>query len=131
MFQFLISSLPSALVWFWPSLCAVAAIAIANARPFRLQHRFSATAVVFALAASTALALHAAADPINNRLGRDTVAFVLIGTLAPTTAGLVAFIARRNSAWLRGIAPLLAGILPLASSPLVLLLVHCTSGDCL
>jgi hypothetical protein len=119
----------------WPAVLAVALIAVSGARadgPSSGQwRRMARFAVLFSFVACLVLGYREAVIPANNRLTRDVVAFAAIGFLGPAISYVFAFSRGKSPAWLRVTLSLIAGYVPLVMSPLVLLFVHCTSGDCL
>lgn len=135
MLAFLVAALPVALLSFWPAVLAVFVLVVAGSRCSsaspRTRGALAVSSIAFSLCACLVIALREAAIPANNRLTRDVVAFVLIGGIAPSLACLGAGWHRLSAAWLRVMVSLAMGMLPLLASPAILLLVHCTSGDCL
>jgi hypothetical protein len=85
------------------------------------------------LAVYTPSLLVRAADPKHGIFGRDVAASLLGAAAVPAVGAWVAFQLRARG--VRGAAGVVSSfavsLLLLAASPLVLLFVHCTSGDCL
>ena len=67
----------------------------------------------------------------SNLLLRDMVAWTLIGALIPALALGAQWLLRDQSQFMGRVGAFLAGGSLLVVSPFVVLLVHCTSGDCL
>lgn len=131
MLTFVADSVSWALAAFWPSVVAVLAVGLSSARFSASLRPVFAVAVGACFIAYLALSLHQALDPTNNRLVRDAVAFVTIGVISPGAAYGAALLCRPRVAWVRATAPVVLGLIPILASPLALLLVHCSSGDCL
>jgi hypothetical protein len=70
-------------------------------------------------------------DLSNNMLSRDLVAVLVLVALAPVLAATGAAPCRARAGWLRFTVSLSCGLVPLLAGPFILLMVHCTSGDCL
>jgi hypothetical protein len=125
----------ASLVAFWPAVLAILAITTSGARAYDVSsgpwHSIGRLAVLLSGFACLVLALREASIPVYNRLTRDVVAFALIGFVGPAIAYAFAFARRTFPLWMRMLLSLVAGIVPLVISPLLLLVVHCTSGDCL
>jgi hypothetical protein len=89
--------------------------------------------IVAVLAVYTPSLLARAADPKHGIFGRDVAASLLWAAAVPAVGAWVAFQLRARG--VRGAAGVVSSfavsLLLLAASPLVLLFVHCTSGDCL
>ena len=125
---------PFMLKGFWPAILAMLVIfAVSVARDNRLyRHR---RAVVGAALAFSAVACFATAmldsSSGNNLLVRDVVAGVFVGILAPLTTAVSLHLLSRIDPLLRVFLSVLFGLAILVVSPLLLLFVHCTSGDCL
>lgn len=79
------------------------------------------------------LLLGFAGDPYNNVLGRDVAASVVIAVALPLLAGAIGWQLIRLDAHptFRMLVPLCVGLALLVMSPIAILAVHCTSGDCL
>jgi hypothetical protein len=84
-------------------------------------------------AAYLPLILGFAANPYNNVLGRDVVASLVIAVALPLLTGAIGWQLIRLGAHpvLRILVPLCIALPLLAVSPIAILLVHCTSLDCL
>jgi hypothetical protein len=135
MLNALISSVPSALASYW---FAVLAIAIVAALTFpspgtRLARwrLLTGTTVILSGLAALIVVLHEARSPVNNLLTRDVVGFTLIALLAPAISATTAHLLDGSHKAVRFSVSILAGVVLLAFSSIVLLMVHCTSGDCL
>ncbi len=78
------------------------------------------------------IAAHAA-NPFRNMLQRDVVAALVLAAGVPLLVSLVAFLmSGRGVALLyRVIVPCVIAVVCIGTSPLYLLFVHCTSGDCI
>jgi hypothetical protein len=135
MLDFLAKTLVPGLLALWPAVLAVALIAAIGARADGSSsgrwRGIARLAVLFSLVTCLFLALREAAIPVNNRLTRDIVAFAVIGFVGPAISYVCAFARGEAPTWLRAALSLIAGFVPLVISPLMLLFVHCTSGDCL
>jgi len=121
---------------FWPSALAVLVVAYASIttwgrRPGRMA------ALSLALAGTLVLPYGwmiygLATEPHSNILHRDIVGVLILGSAAPLIAAATAAIVRRIArGWTVGTAAVLVGMAWVLGSPLVLLAVHCSSGDCL
>lgn len=121
---------------FWPSALAVLLVAGASVtawgrRPRRLVCLSLALAVVD-LAWYVGVLRGHAAESVSTVLARDIVAEVLIGAAAPLlAAGAARVVSPRAAQKWAGVAAALVGIAWVLAGPLLLLVVHCTSGDCL
>ena len=120
---------------FWPALLAIVVVAVIGATSvFRDVRSFwFATAGIVTVTGGVclAIALREASNPLANRLTRDVVAFALLGAIAPLLVSATSRFFFRRDVWLRTSASLLVGLVPIYLSPLILLAVHCSSGDCL
>jgi hypothetical protein len=121
----------------WPSLVAVLAAAGAST-VMRGQRKYPLAALAAALAAgagfATAWVLRAAVSaPTGEALIRDVLGAFVVGAAAPLLALATARLAARRSSasWTPGALAALVGFIWIGVSPLLLLLVHCSSGDCL
>ena len=122
---------------FWPSVAAAACLAIvsasgASARP-RVWLLLASSLILVALALYVPSLLGRAAEPRNNILARDIVASVTLAAAAPAWAAWAAFVLHSQGFGpiRRALTSLALSLLLLAASPIILLVVHCTSGDCL
>ncbi len=120
-----------ALATYWPIVAAVFVVAATTAfrsRAIRI-YRYAVIGIALALSCiGTAVILRAAPDSV---LTRDAVATIAVALFAPTASAAVGRLLGTWSAWGRCLASLLAGLLLVCASPLFILIVHCTSGDCL
>lgn len=118
-----------------PGACAAGLVAWAAARSAvfdaRSQGRRAVVLGVLTLLLSGGLALIIATDPSKNRLMRDVVAQAVLATLMPVAAAIAVRQTANDPAWVRAIAGVMAALVVPAVYPIVLLLVHCSSGDCL
>src|SRR5690349_9309879 len=121
---------------FWPSALAVFVVACASIstwsrRPGRMA------ALSLALAGTLVvpygwMIFGLATEPHSNILVRDIVGLLILGPAAPLIAASTAALVRRiTRGWTVGAAAMLVGMAWVLSSPLLLLAVHCSSGDCL
>jgi predicted lysophospholipase L1 biosynthesis ABC-type transport system permease subunit len=95
--------------------------------------RFKVAAAIVAVCATASLMIALGYTPLPpfNRLVRDVVAAVVLATIAPSAAAAVAAKMTRVQPLWRVSIGLGVGLLSIGLSPFILLLVHCTSGDCL
>jgi len=79
------------------------------------------------------MSISAFRDPAKNMLVRDAIAWTFIAGIAPVIVGAVSRLAARTTKniWLRLAAAVLAVGTLLLTTSYILLIVHCTSGDCL
>ena len=135
MFNFVLSSIPYVLSLFWPALVAVLLVGYImskNIESRTKKWRFIAgIAIVISGITGLALGLYEASNPKNNRLIQDVISYALISFSAPALAALTANLMARSGAISRFLFSTLAGTLLIFASPVILLLVHCSSGDCL
>ena len=129
--DFVVSSLPWALAILWPALIGVLAVAVSTARFPTSVPLVLAFAVAFALVACLLLALRQASETQVNLLTRDVIALVVIGGHAPCLSFVAARFSRLAEGLLRATVAVVAGLIPILVSPWIVLMVHCTSGDCL
>lgn len=131
MWRFLVESATWVLSGFWPAILAVLTIAALSIRlPAHTRLVFLGVSLL-SLSLSLGIALRDADDPFRNILMRDVAAVAVLSLLAPVAAYLAVLLLRGNRGWVRAAAAIAAGMAPIVSSPIVLLLVHCSSGDCL
>ena len=118
---------------FWPSVLAVIVVAGIGTKDRVPGSRWRLAFVVAAVAGvmCLAIAMWEATDPIQNLLVRDIAARAIFGAAAPLVAASAVRLVSGGPAWLRGGVGLVSGLAVLGISTVVLLLVHCTSGDCL
>jgi hypothetical protein len=122
---------------FWPSFAAAACLAVFSAWGASAQPRYwvllAGFLIIVALALYVPSLLGRAAEPRNNILGRDIVASVALAAAAPAWAAWAAFALHSQGFGpiRRAVTSLAMSLLLLAASPIIVLLVHCTSGDCL
>jgi len=95
--------------------------------------RFVVLVSVVAFAANLAVSLSEASKPANNILTRDVVAWVILAGGSPllVAAASRSVAIRTDGVWFRTGAAVLTLVVLAWATPLVMLLVHCTSGDCL
>lgn len=120
---------------FWPSVAGLGMVLAASATPYGRSARSQ-----LVLAGSCAVVL-ATWYVLGMVLGfvpaaplvRDAVALTLVAATAPLLAGLAgaALRARTRSTWMPVVLAGLVGSAWLLASPVLMLLAHCTSGDCL
>jgi hypothetical protein len=133
MIDFFEQALPN----FWPSALATVIVACASATTWaRKQRRAAGLAVVLAVAvaASYAWLLHdQIADPRSNLLARDVAGWLVVGAATPLLSASAGVIVRPHvrHGWAAGTISGLVGAAWVLASPLILLYVHCSSGDCL
>ena len=74
-----------------------------------------------------------AKQPSNNLLVRDVVGWVVLAGIAPLLTAAVArsIVRSTDRIWIRTAATWLVAALLAGGAPCVMLIVHCTSGDCL
>jgi hypothetical protein len=95
--------------------------------------RMVAVVAVLAVAGASTVLLVTAENPKYNLLIRDKIALVLIVGMTPVLAsvGSRGWVRDHKRVWLRtGVAFTITSTMT-AATPLLVLLVHCTSGDCL
>lgn len=92
-----------------------------------------AIVAIVAAAANGGLASLSAREPDNNILVRDIFAWALIAGLTPLLVAVVprGLIRNAKRVWPRTVVATLLVAVMTAATPLLVLLVHCTSGDCL
>ncbi len=131
MIEFIASTAPAALLEFWPVTIAVLVVAAAMAhRPSTLRSS-RGLVVIAAIVGSAVGALVISLSQDSSPLIRDVVAAVVVALLAPGTAAALGALLGAGPTAARFFGASVAGLLLLCASPLFLLLVHCTSGDCL
>lgn len=121
----------------WPIILGIVAISALTVtrRPenghtwVRLTNWISALSALVYLP----LLLNEAADPLNSIIGRDIAGALIVAVGLPKLTGVVSWPLIRSGARapIRVLIPLCLALALLAASPIALLLVHCTSGDCL
>lgn len=121
---------------FWPSALAVLVVAGASVTVWARRPRRMATlslVITVAVLAWYVGMLHGhAAESASNVLARDIVGELLIGAAAPLlAAGAAGAVPSRTARVWAGVAAALVGIAWVLASPVLLLVIHCTSGDCL
>jgi hypothetical protein len=135
MINAILSSAPGAFRTSWPSVVAVIVVASAafSTAPSHASRRKLITGVAISLSglSSLAIALHDAGNPVNNLLTRDIVAIAFLGLTAPAVTALMARFLGHSFAPFRLSVSAIVGFAVISISPVLLLLVHCTSGDCL
>jgi hypothetical protein len=133
MINFVEQALPS----FWPSALAVLIVVCAGASAgAQNQRRTAVLAAVLAVAVAATygwLIHDQVADPRSNLLVRDVAGRLLVGAAAPLLTVLAAAIVRPRAArgWITEAVSTLVGAVWVLTSPLILLYIHCSSGDCL
>ena len=95
------------------------------------QSRRAVVLVLLTLFLSGGLALVFASTPSRNLLMRDVVAQTILATLMPVATSIAVRQTANDPPWARAIAGVMAALVVPAVYPIVLLLVHCSSGDCL
>ena len=129
---------PQLLAWYldlWP-IALLSAVVIVASLTSVVQRKevwigvsLAAGALSLALVAPTVLARWS--NPFHNVLLRDVVALLVLAAGIPLLVSGTAFaLADRHLAY-RLLIPLIVSVACIAGSFLLLLLVHCTSGDCL
>jgi len=122
---------------FWPPVAATLVLAIASATP--IVHRTRPWVVLAGIGIGVALLLYVprllrtAASPINNVLTRDVVASLVLALAIPSLIAWLGWVlvTRGTPGKVRCLAALAATLATWSLGPWVVLLVHCTSGDCL
>ena len=128
MTEFLIAAGPAA---FWLIPTAILAVAAAIAPRTNTLPTWRVLVVATAIAASGVSATIFSLSLDGSPLFRDVVAAFIVGLLAPGLTAAFGVVLRSTSAVIRFFGALAAGLVFLCLSPLFLLVVHCTSGDCL
>jgi len=121
----------------WPLVVAGSVLAIlsATARIDQSQQwwRVSFSAVLCSALATALLVMLVARDPVNNVLGRDIVATLVLGATLPFAYATIGWFTHRR--WANRALTVVSIVAALvASMPLwffIILSVHCSSGDCL
>jgi hypothetical protein len=135
MINIMMSSIPWSLHAFWPSLLAVTVVAFLQypASLFNVAHRKPIIGVTVLLSSLLCLAivLHDKGSSNSNILVRDIVGIMVISLAAPLVTGISSRFLKPAGAITRTAISIIIGFSLIISSPYVLLLVHCTSGDCL
>jgi chromate transport protein ChrA len=127
----------SALYNFWPSaLAVVIAVCVSASTRIRERRRAAILAVVLAVAVTAVygwILRDQVTDPRSNILGRDVAGRLLIGAAAPLLTVFVAAFARFRGVhvWVAEVISGLVGAVWILVGPLILLYIHCSSGDCL
>lgn len=122
---------------FWPVVAAIVLIAassLTHAVESKVTwYTLSLVIVTAELAVYVPMQLALAANPLHNVITRDLVAIVALAVVLPAfTSGVSNYLWRRHLRTpLRIAAVTIPPMVVLAASPLLLLMVHCTSGDCL
>jgi hypothetical protein len=121
--------------WSWV-LSGIALIGLSGRALVRDRRRWwkaatSITAVTVII--STVTTIVWASEPANNVLGRDVIGIIVLAAAIPLISAGVARITARLFAGnlVTSWCCLVASATCLLSSPLVLIAIHCTSGDCL
>ena len=129
MFDFVLSTAPAALIAYWPISVAIIVVAVAVTH----HSRYPAQRFVIggAMAVSCIGTLIIALSQSGSPLIRDVLAAFVVALLAPGASAALGMSLSSFSAAARFSGALVAGLLLVCASPLFLLLVHCTSGDCL
>jgi len=133
--KIILTSMIDVVFQFWPAIISVlliSGISCAAGEPLLKELRLiTGIAIIVSGVAGLLTSLYHASDPQHNLLVRDIVAFSLISLAAPVLTDRTARLLVRSITFIRFIVPAFAGLLLLSTSPLILLLVHCSSGDCL
>ena len=116
---------------FWPAVLAVFTVVFVGVRFPPHLHKVFFVGASASLALCLGLALREASIPANNLLTRDVAAYAVVGALAPIASYCAALLCRHRPAWVLVAVPAATGLVPVLASPFVLLMVHCSSGDCL
>ena len=131
MIEFVTSAAPAALIAFWPITTAILVVAAAMAPRSNALPTSRGFVIATAIAASGVGALIISLSQDGSPLIRDVVAAVIVALLAPGLTAALGVVLGSAPAAARFFGALAAGLVLLCASPLFLLLVHCTSGDCL
>ena len=122
-------------IQFWPAVVAVLLLVASCVRSpsgsAAYTRNFALILIMGSFAVCLALAVVEASDPKHNILIRDIAARAMIGLFIPALAVATLHLFRRSSSTRRALLALVASGILLLTSPLILIFVHCTSGDCL
>ena len=131
MIEFVASAAPAALMAFWPITAAILVVAAAIVPRSSALRPFRGFVVVAAIVGSAVGALIISLSQGGSPLIRDVFAAIIVALLAPGVVAFVGVVLGSAPAVARFFGAVAAGMVLLCASPLFLLLVHCTSGDCL
>src|SRR3546814_701658 len=129
MFDFVLSTAHTALAHYWPICAVIMVVAVAVTHHTRgPSQRF---AIGGAIVASCIGTLIIAFSQPSSPLVRDALAAFVVALIAPGASAALGASLRSFSAVTRFTGAMIVGLLLVCVSPLFLLIVHCTSGDCL
>jgi hypothetical protein len=135
MINFIFSSVPVVISQLWPTIIMLLFISslmciTGRSRSERLRWVIGITIAVSGIVGFTT-ALHYSTNPQHNWLIRDIIAFTIFSIASPALTAITASLLVRAKTVIRFLVSAFVGLLLLLVSPLVILLVHCSSGDCL
>src|SRR3546814_19897174 len=129
MFDFVLSTAPTALATYWPICAAIIVVAVAVTHHTRgPAQRF---AIGGAIVASCIGTLIIAFSQPGSPLVRDALAAFVVALIAPGASAALGASLRSFSAVTRFTGAMIVGLLLVCVRPLFLLIVHFTGGDCL
>ena len=131
MIEFLSSTALAALITYWPVTAAILVVAAAMAPRNNAPPPWRGYLVASAIAASGVGATIIPLSQDGSPLIRDVVAVFILALLAPGLTVALSVVLRSAPTVTRFFAAFATGLVFLCASPLFLLVVHCTSGDCL